>query len=134
MQPSGEQIVESVRHGLATQIAPVLDDAVAQSVLRSIDGLLAHLAVRMEHEAAFLVDDNARARDVLGLEPVDEPVLTIGELTRRNDELREQIDSALVAATDARDREVIGRIDRYLAARLAAEAPFFTPAFAKGTY
>jgi hypothetical protein len=66
MRPSARQLIEGIAESLRTRVAPlVADDAWAASELRSIDALLAHLAVRVELEAACLHADNADVRDVL---------------------------------------------------------------------
>jgi hypothetical protein len=67
MRPSARELIEGIALSLRTRVAPlVADDAWAASELRSIDALLAHLAVRVEREAACLHADNADVRDVLG--------------------------------------------------------------------
>jgi hypothetical protein len=66
MRPSARELIDGIAESLRTRIAPlVADDAWAASELRSIDALLAHLAVRVELEAACLHADNADVRDVL---------------------------------------------------------------------
>jgi hypothetical protein len=84
MRPSARQLTEGIAESLRTRIAPlVADDAWAASELRSIDALLAHLASRVEGEAACLYADNADIRDVLarlvaevdGLHELVDPVL-----------------------------------------------------------
>jgi hypothetical protein len=84
MRPSARQLIEGIAESLRTRVAPlVADDAWAASELRSIDALLAHLAVRVEQEALCLRADNADLRDVLrglaadvdGLHEIVDPVL-----------------------------------------------------------
>ena len=134
MVPSSRTLIESIRYGLATQVGPVVADQVALSVLRSIDALLVHLAVRVEDEAALLVADNADLRDVLGVELVEEAGPSVIELTTRHGVLLAQLDEALAGVLAAGDTARLAEIDAYLARRLERETPLILPAFAGRTY
>ena len=134
MVPSSRALIESIRMGLADQVTPTVTDRVALSVLRSIDALLAHLAVRIEEEPTLLADDNADLRTLLELPQVDELGPSIRHLTNRNAGLREQLDAALEAALSHGEAETLAEIDAYLARHLERETPLILPAFAGRTY
>jgi hypothetical protein len=132
--PSSRELIESIRQGLTDQVAPSVSDKLALSVLRSVDALLEHLAVRVVEEPVLLAEDNADLRNLLGLPPVDEAGPSVEELTARNRGLREQLDAALESALAQDDRETIAEIDAYLGRRLQREEPMILPAFAGRVY
>jgi len=134
MVPSSVALIESIRQGLEQQVAPTVTDKVALSVLRSIDALLAHLAVRVEGEAGRLAADNADLREVLGLVAVDEAGPSVAELSARHASLLAVVDEALAAALASDDSVRLAEIDAYLARRLERETPLIFPAFAGRTY
>jgi hypothetical protein len=134
MVPSSLDLIESIRIGLVEQVAPTVTDRVAASVLRSVDALLAHLAVRLETEADVLAQDNADLRQLLGLTAVDEGGPTVADLTARNTSLRLQLDAALESALEHGDGAVLAEIDAYLLRRLDRESPMILPAFAGRAY
>ena len=135
MVPSSREIIESIRHGLSAQVVPTVNDKVGLSVLRSIDTLLAHLAVRVEDEQAILAADNADLRALLGAPGAsDEAGPTVAELASRNAALRGQLDAELAAVIDRHDTARLAELDAYFTRRLARENPLVFPAFAGRTY
>lgn len=65
MRPTSRELLEGIAAALERQVAPVVEDKWAASVLRSAVQLLTHLGVRVEDEARLLIEDNADARRVL---------------------------------------------------------------------
>ena len=57
--PTCSQLVESVRNELLTKIKPVVTDAEALGVLAMMDSILASVAVRCGHEAAWINEEIA---------------------------------------------------------------------------
>jgi hypothetical protein len=134
MVPSAEELIEIIRHGLTTQVAPEVDDQMARSVLRSIDTLLVHLAARIGSEAALLAADNADLRQLLGHPPIDERGPTTEALGQANRALRAELDTELARVLADGDAAGLAAIDAYLGRHLEREAPLVFPAFAGRTY
>ena len=65
MKPSAREIIEGIAWALDNRVAPHATEAWAASSLRSIRGLLQHLAVRVELEGPLLAEDNADMRTLL---------------------------------------------------------------------
>lgn len=65
MKPEATDIVRSVAAGLRDRVAPSVTDPWGESVLRSVDLLLRHLAVRLEHETDILFADALDMRETL---------------------------------------------------------------------
>ena len=65
MRPSAREIIEGIAWTLDNRVAPHATEPWAASSLRSIRGLLQHLAERVEVEGPLLADDNADLRAVL---------------------------------------------------------------------
>jgi hypothetical protein len=56
-QPSTARILDVVRQELAENVLPVTTDVQAQASLQMIDHILATVAVRVEHEIAWMVEE-----------------------------------------------------------------------------
>jgi hypothetical protein len=56
-QPSTARILEVVRQELAENVLPVTTDVQAQASLQMIDHILATVAVRVQHEIAWMVEE-----------------------------------------------------------------------------
>jgi len=56
-QPSTTRILDVVRQELAENVLPVTTDGQAQASLQMIDHILATVAVRVEHEIAWMVEE-----------------------------------------------------------------------------
>ncbi len=65
MRPSAREIIEGIAWALDKRVAPHATEPWAASSLRSIRGLLQHLAERVEIEGPLLAEDNADLRGVL---------------------------------------------------------------------
>ena len=65
MRPSSKEIIRGISWVLDKRVAPHATEAWAASSLRSISGLLKHLAVRVELEGPLLAEDNADLRALL---------------------------------------------------------------------
>jgi len=65
MRPTTRELIESISTALERQVAPVVQDKWAASVLRSATQLLNHIALRTEDEGRVLIEDNQDVRRVL---------------------------------------------------------------------
>jgi len=72
-QPTTARLIEVVRQELREQIAPVLGDPQTQASLQMIDHVLSTIAVRAQHEVAWMVEETAAmcrlGHDVLAAHP-----------------------------------------------------------------
>jgi hypothetical protein len=155
MRPTSRELLEGIAAALERQVAPVVQDKWAASVLRSAVQLLAHLGVRVEDEARLLSEDNADARRVL--EPLSRRIVaggSAGALRAALDEALRPDDSAawdtlaLAACNDryqsaiellVRHRELLAQVTgdgtaheelrAYLQRRLAREQHLYFPSF-----
>ena len=126
MRPSARELIEGVVVALERDVAPQVADRWAASALRSAVQLLNHLAVRVESEAALLIEDNADARAVLA-----RVAARLGS-SADSAALRTVIDAALRSAEppphdtvrlDAANEVLQGVIDRVLRERPALAEP-----------
>lgn len=156
MRPSSSEILAGIAAALSGQVAPVVQDKWAASVLRSAVQLLGHLATRVEEEAGILREDNADARRTLaaivpgiaGEPDAAGPLRAAIEQAVAADDASTCDAAALAARNDAyqaavegllRHRECHGRLDgggtirdelhAYLARRLAREQHLYFPSF-----
>ena len=58
-QPTTARLIEVVRQELREQVAPGLGDPQTQASLQMIDHILSTLAVRAEHEIAWMIEETA---------------------------------------------------------------------------
>ena len=56
-QPTTARLIDVVRKELADQIAPNVDNTQSQASLQMIDHILSTIAVRVEHEIAWMVEE-----------------------------------------------------------------------------
>jgi hypothetical protein len=156
MRPSTHELLESIAVALERQVAPVVEDKWAASVLRSAVQLLGHLAVRTEGEARVLRDDNADARQLLeaiapklavdrpdaaqlrvavaqALQSEEVPLCDTADLASRNDSYQSAIE-LLIRNRDlvrelTRDSSTHEELRAYLKRRLAREHHMYFPSF-----
>ncbi len=123
MNPSSSQLITAIADALRTRIAPLLaDQAWPCSELRSIDALLAHLAARVEHEHAVLLEDNADLDAVLddladagvGVDVVAPEPQTIGALHAGNVARRAALESAIHRIHDGTHQQQVDLVRSYL--------------------
>jgi len=139
VRPSSRQLLESVREELRTTIADAVADAEAQARLAMIDSVLASVAVRSEHEVAWIreeiaeIEEGARAVIAAGADGGDRVAEALADLDGRRaasdlvSELHGEYDAAgevlsrsIEAALPA-GGELRQRIEGILARRLARE-------------
>jgi hypothetical protein len=112
MRPTTRELIDGIVTALEHQVAPVVQDKWAASVLRSATQLLNHIALRAEDEARVLIEDNLDVRQVLeAIRPRLAGKADIGPL-------HAAVEEALKAAEPA-SHDVVGlgaRNDAYLAA------------------
>jgi hypothetical protein len=71
-RPTSAQLIDEVRRELSSTIAPLVTDPQAQGSLQMVDHILATLAVRAEHEIAWMteeIDDISRVVDRVASSP-----------------------------------------------------------------
>jgi hypothetical protein len=64
VRPTASQLLGIVRAELSTRIASALDDQVLQASLTMVDSMLASVAVRCDHEVAWILDEIAEAEAI----------------------------------------------------------------------
>jgi hypothetical protein len=155
MRPTTRELIEAVVSSLQRDVSPHLADKWGASALRSAVQLLQHVAVRVEKEAALLIEDNADVRRVLRstrerlaasrscaawcraideVLAVQEPAAhdTVG-LDRHNEACQDVVElllrdrQALHAARSG--REIHAELRSYLRRRLEREHTLYFPAF-----
>lgn len=140
MRPSSSEIVTRIRQAIDADVLPHVDHKLAASSLRSARVLLDHLASRLEHEAAFLSEDNADARAVLdkavsmlggdeaaAIEAATAAVST--DPAEANEDYQRALEIAVAASHRAADKSLHREIRAYLTRRLERERGMFYPAF-----
>ncbi|HWM71424.1 MAG TPA: hypothetical protein VNO35_32960 [Steroidobacteraceae bacterium] len=65
MRPTSRELIGAIVTALEQEVAPLVQDKWAASVLRSATQLLNHLSLRVEHEARVFIEDNQDVRHVL---------------------------------------------------------------------
>lgn len=89
-RPTASQLVEAIRRELNDVVAPTVSDPVAADSLAMVDSLLSSLAVRCNHELAWMREEirasTAAARVVLdaGLDSAGSIALALNETERAN--------------------------------------------------
>jgi len=154
MRPTSRELIEGVVAAIERDVAPGVSDRWAASALRSAVQLLNHLAVRVEKEAALLIEDNADARRVLSsisvqigssaaaaaLRPLIEEALKTPEpppydpprLDEANEALQGVIERVLrdeALAANAQTEAIRIELHRYLRRRLEREHLLYFPVF-----
>jgi hypothetical protein len=119
-RPTSAQLIDEVRRELSSTIAPQVTDPQAQGSLQMIDHILGTLAVRAEHEIAWMTEEIAEISQVVGrvaAEPGSPP--SVGSAL---DELRSSGDGSLLLS-DVTSRYALASE----ALSLAIEATVATP-------
>lgn len=91
-RPTTSQLLGVVRAELKSSVARLITEPAAQGALHMIDGILASLSVRAEHEIAWMIEETA------AIEQLAEHVLA----TSPSAEAKRSLDSALRAFRAAR--------------------------------
>jgi hypothetical protein len=63
-QPSSSRLIDVIKQELADNVAPMVTDPQARASLQMIDHILGTLAVRADHEIAWMIEEIAALADV----------------------------------------------------------------------
>jgi len=132
VNPTSSELVTAIADALRNDIAPLLaDQPWPASELRTIDALLAHLAVRIEHEDQVLRADNDEL-DALLVELADAGVpivldaadtsLAAGNLARRT-----ALEAAIHAVHDGQHDQQVAAVRSYLRRAAMRERLLYQP-------
>jgi CheY-like chemotaxis protein len=117
MRPTTRELIDAIVTALEQEVAPLVQDKWAASVLRSATQLLNHLSLRVEDGARVLIEDNKDVRYVL------ETVYRSLSVNADTASLRAAVEEALkatesphhdVAALDARNEAYLVAVETLL--------------------
>jgi hypothetical protein len=121
-RPTSAQLIDEVRRELSSNVAAQVADPQIQGSLQMIDHILATLAVRAEHEIAWMTEEIADISRVVGrvvAEPGSPP--SVGSAL---DELRASVDDSLLLS-DVTSRYALASeaLSRAIEATVATPGP-----------
>ena len=132
MNPTSRELIEAIAEALRTDIAPLVEDQPwPASELRTIDALLAHLAMRVELEHEMLIADDADLDAVLTALGEHLPIvvdvapgasLASGNLARRG-----ALEAAIHLIHDGDHAPQVELVRAYLVRAAARDAPIYGP-------
>lgn len=117
MRPTTRELISAIVTALEQEVAPLVQDKWAGSVLRSATQLLNHLSLRVEDEARVLIEDNKDVRRVL------ETIYRSLTVNAQMASLRAAVEEALqatesphhdVVALDARNEAYLVAVEKLL--------------------